>query len=234
MASTQLDIYNLALVDAAMQPLETITEASESRSFLNVVYATTAAAMLERFDWHFARIQSIALVKTTNTGPFDGGFQFEYALPADSISSRVIHPQFDPRDSPSGATGPGGVSGVSYDWVEAWEPDDSAHVLRTNLDEAYVIYTEDLDFTADADIARLSNVFVEALALNLAARLITRFSQDPQKTILATEMTTRALEMARAHSLGRGIGAEKRQTRSLRARRHHPFDSHPGHFGFTP
>ena len=56
MAATKLDIYNHALVDAAMQPLETITEVSPARTFLDIKYLTVAGGMLERFYWHFCRI----------------------------------------------------------------------------------------------------------------------------------------------------------------------------------
>lgn len=220
MAATQLDIYNNALVDAAMQPLETITETSPARSFLDIKYATVAGGMLERFDWHFCRID-VALVKTSNTGPFDDGWQFEYELPTNSASVRVVHPQFDTRDD------------SEHDFTQLWNEDDSQEVLRTNLDDAYALYTDALDFTASADVARLTHTFVQALSLNLAAHLITRFSQDPKKTVLAIDMTSRAMEMARAHSLSRGIGAPDRPTRSLRARGRVPRDNFVS-FGFVP
>ena len=220
MAATQLDIYNQALTDAAMQPLETITETSTARDFLDIKYATVAGSMLERFDWHFCRID-VALVKTSNTGPFDDGWQFEYELPANSAAVRVVHPQFDTRDD------------VEQEFTQLWNNDDSQQVIRTNLDDAYALYTDALDFTASADVARLDNGFVLALALNLAAHLITRFSQDQKKTVLAIEMTSRAIEMARAHSLGRGIGAPHRPTRSLRARGRVPRDNFVP-FGFVP
>lgn len=220
MAATQLDIYNHALADAAMQPLATITETSASRDFLDIKYATVAGSMLERFDWHFCRID-VALVKTSNTGPFDDGWQFEYELPANSAAVRVVHPQFDTRND------------IEQDFTQLWNNTDSQQVIRTNLDDAYALYTDDLDFTAADDVARLDNGFVQALSLNLAAHLITRFSQDPKKTVLAIEMTSRALEMARAHSLGRGIGAPDRATRSLRARGRIPRDNFVP-FGFNP
>ncbi len=221
MAATQLDIYNQALVDAAMQPLATITETAASRTFLDIKYATAAGSMLERFDWHFARIQSIALVKTANSGTFDDGFEFEYTIPADSASVRVVHAQHFPQKE--------------FDWATIWEPDDEVEVIHTNLDDAYVIYTQALDFTLAADVARLTDTFVQALSLNLASYLITRFSQDPNKTMLAIDATSRATDMARAHSLARGVGARPRQTRSLRARRtrFNP-DQFVGPFGFVP
>lgn len=219
MAATQLDIYNNALVDAAMQPLDSITETSEARTFLDIKYATVAGSMLERFDWHFCRID-VALVKTSNTGPFDDGWQFEYDLPANSAAVRVLHPQFDARND------------AEAEFAQVWNETDSVEVIRTNLDDAYALYTDALDFTSSADVARLTDTFVLALSMNLAAHLINRFSQDAKKTILATELTARALEMARAHSLGRGIGAESRPTRSLRARGRIPADRFT-HFGFT-
>ena len=220
MAATQLDIYNHALVDAAMQPLDTITETSAARSFLDVKYATVAGAMLERFDWHFCRID-VALVATSNTGPFDDGWEFEYELPANSAAVRVVHPQYDARND------------AEVDWAQLWNNDDSQQVIRTNLDDAYALYTDALDFTLAADVARLDNSFVQALSLNLASHLVTRFSQDPKKTVLAIDLTTRATEMARAHSLGRGIGAESRPTRSLRARGRIPLNR-VTRFGYTP
>ncbi len=221
MAATQLDIYNQALLDAAMQPLETITETSPKRTYLDIKYPTVAGSMLERFDWHFARIQSVALVKTANSGTFDDGFEFEYTIPADSASVRVLHAQYLPQ--------------TEFDFATIWEPDDEVEVIHTNLDEAYVIYTQALDFTLAASVARLTDTFVQALSLNLAAHLITRFSQDAKKTVLAIDMTSRATDMARAHSLGRGIGAIPRQTRSLRARRtrFNP-EGFVGPFGFVP
>jgi hypothetical protein len=84
MATTQLTLYNDALLLLGTRRLETLTDATESRRLLDAVWASSAHdAWLEESDWGFAS-RSVKLgFDTSYTASF--GHQYRFAKPSDLV-----------------------------------------------------------------------------------------------------------------------------------------------------
>jgi hypothetical protein len=143
MASSDVQICNLALSRVAQASIASLTETSPPARQCRVHYEPARDTVLRAFDWPFAR----ARVALANVGlGLVTEWAYRYQLPADCLAVRRVGP-FDRHAAP-----------VPFET-------EGATVL-TDLSEATLVYTQRI-----TDSTRFDPLFADALAWRLAMDL---------------------------------------------------------------
>jgi hypothetical protein len=117
MATSKVEICNLALIKIGSEPILTLSDDSQRARLCNMVYESKKKELLRSHPWHFAK-KRIALSKTLDEPLFDYAYYFN--LPNDCI--RVLDVDLDPS--------------------EAWALEDEKRLLA-NTDPINILYVKD-------------------------------------------------------------------------------------------
>jgi hypothetical protein len=146
--SSQVSICNLALAALGEKAfIQDINEASVQARYAKLFYTPSRRATLRAHPWNFARVKA-TLALVTDTG---GKWEYAYALPARCLKARYIVPL---------------VPGDKVPFEVALSQDGNSRVLYTNMPDAELVYTYDLE---NPDL--FDPMFVDAFAFGLATRL---------------------------------------------------------------
>lgn len=144
MASSETDICNLALGHLGEAPIVSLNEDSTASRACSLHYAVTRDATLRAHRWNFA-VARVALSELADAPAF--GWTHQFPLPGDCL--RVL--EFNDSEE-------GDVIGSIF-IIEG-------RTLLTNDDSARIVYVR-----RAKDVSLFDSLFVEALALRLAAIL---------------------------------------------------------------
>ena len=147
---TSTDICNLALAYLAKGRITSLTQNTEEARQCSMHYDHCRKMLLRSYRWGFAR-RTEKLALSASTIP---GWEYVYGYPSNCLSVRFL---FD-------------EDGAERKEVDKKEYEvavvDGVQVLCSNVEEAWCEYTEDV-----AEVARMSEEFIEALARYLAASM---------------------------------------------------------------
>lgn len=151
MATSKVQIANMALLHIGDSTIESFTEESNEALRVSIWYEPCVKEALESYDWSFARRRA-TLALHGDDAP-EGEWTFRYVLPDDCLKPlRLVNPAGKTADK------------VPY----TLELDDSAaeRTLLTDLESAKLVYTANIQ-----DPVFYPMQFVVALSHLLAARL---------------------------------------------------------------
>ena len=137
-------IANLALSFLGTRSkIESLTENSREAQSADLWYEITRKLVLERHDWGFARKRAVLAVDD-EAAP-NGVWAYRYVYPADCLKARRLQqPRYRiQRGYPYTNTDLVNVKDVPFEIEES--PDGVHRTLLTDLDDATLIYTRDLD-----------------------------------------------------------------------------------------
>lgn len=147
---TSTDICNLALSYLAKGRIISINQETEEARQCAMHYDHCRKMLLRSYRWGFARrIEKLAL--SAETIP---GWEYVYGYPSRCLSVRFVFAKDDAERKE--------VTKDEYEIAVA----GGVNVICANVDQAWCEYTEDV-----AEVARMSEEFVEALARYLAASM---------------------------------------------------------------
>ena len=175
--ATQVDICNMALANiGAKGDIASIDEGSvESRRCLTY-YDNTRDIVLRDFHWNFAT----TFLALSLSGTAVGDWSYSYAWPANCIKFRNIHPA---------------TSGVKVKYEIVFDPASGSKYINTDEEDAVGVYTYQV-----ADELVFDELFVEAFAWKLAARLALPVTRSAQAMREAERTYQLYLSNARATS----------------------------------
>lgn len=152
--------------------IESFDEESGEAKEINLWYDFARKQTLEAFDWNFAR-KRLALAGHDDDPPDNWLFRYQY--PADCLVARHI---VNPANQFTAISSTGRVWVTSHELQRQndaipfeIEQSNGTKSILTNLEEATLVYTFNLESTA-----LFSNLFVEALSRCLAARVAFKLS----------------------------------------------------------
>ena len=147
---TSTDICNLALAYLAKGRIISLDQNTEEARQCSMHYDHCRKMLLRSYRWGFARrTEKLALLDETIPG-----WEYIYGYPANCLTVRYVFPEDDAERK---------------EWAEnEFEVAVAANVkvLCANVENAWCEYTENV-----AEVARMSEEFVEALARYLAATM---------------------------------------------------------------
>jgi hypothetical protein len=227
---TKLALYQYALALAFdRHDLVSVADVGDDRvAFLDSVLTPVSNSFATKYDWHFLRRDEpltlavdtgVLLANQLGTG--STGFPYQYWMPPDARVVRSVHPI--------------GVAVGATEWpfVEfaAVKADTSrARVICTTLptyayhattyltEDAFAIYTEDVDMSVDAGLALSSSEFDDALAYHLSGLLVGRYSKNAGRAAKQAQHAAMSRDIAAAATSSVGTGV-RREGRYVRARR---------------
>lgn len=167
MATSVVEVCNLALIHIGQRPIASITEATEGARKCNVVFTTARDAVLRLHPWNFATTVE-ALTEIADETIL--GWDYLYALPALCLFARRI----DTEDT------------LDLLPLQEFEviisPTSAVRAIATDLEGAYLRYTKQV-----ADPTLWDPLFVTALSFYLAAILAVTLCGDKD---LSARMTS--------------------------------------------
>lgn len=153
---SNIDICNIALNHVGHSEIRDYTETNGPQC--KAFYDFDRRWLLNRYDWSFARRRK--LLQSLVTPNNDTVYTFGYQIPSDCLAPRFLEP-----------------GGNKVTW-EVYSDE-----IHTDLDCAYLVYTEDLTNTE-----KFSPLFVDLLALKIASKLAQSLGSDKQmRNVLVTE-----------------------------------------------
>ena len=173
--TTQLELYNLALVHIRSSPITSLVAAVEARRVLDTVYQPTIRYMLEQGFWKFA-LRSVKITADTSITPTFGQAK-AFNMPSDwvrtySVSgSETFNPPLD-------------------DWLE------ESNLFFANIDPIFVRYVSNANPGYGADLTRWTERFTRAVTFELAWRICPKAtgSSDTMKNDLEKDKIKALLE----------------------------------------
>lgn len=181
MPSSVTDICNLALGHLGEAPITSLDEDSRAGRACALHYAATRDAVLRSHRWNFAKDRKV-LSRLEDAPLF--GWSYQYALPADYARALEVN---------------GSEAG---DWIsDEWTIEGK--FLLTDAATVNLVYVKLLD-----DVSQFDPLFVDALALKLAAVLSEPIRGTTGKT---TELETRYEQ--KTAPLARRVDANEGQRR---------------------
>lgn len=160
MATSTVDIVNKALNHLAVSPIASLTEDSEPAERASAIYESVRDEVLRGWAWGFAtKITTLAEI-SDETVP---GYEYLYLYPSNCLRIRKI---FEDTSAPDP---------VGVDFEECISPDTGQRALAASVSPAYVRYTFKV-----SDPNSYDPVFIECLALKLAANLAHHLTGDKQ------------------------------------------------------
>jgi hypothetical protein len=182
MATSEVQICNIALQMLGANPITSLTEGSQRASLCNEFYGPARDATLRDHEWNFAQVR-VNLVKEVETPAW--GFDFQYQLPTSPYCLRVNEP--DP---------------IEAEWTVESNADGSGRKLLSDTDGIGIRYTARI-----TDVNLYTPLFVMALAANLAAMMALPLTEDSRQMQLM-ETKYRAL-LSEAKSMDSQEGSPK-------------------------
>ena len=160
---SEVDIANLALTYIGAERISSLSETSKSAQLSGLFYPLVRDGELTRHNWSFA-ITRQQLASPTETNYTD--YLYQYQLPVDPYWLRTV--KID------------GASQADYE-VEG-------RLLYCNLNEVELVYIYRVE-----DVRMFSPLFVDALALRLAAKLAANFTGKEQKVAMIEQLYARTI-----------------------------------------
>lgn len=210
MATTEVDICNLALGRVRASKIDDLTESSPSANECRALYANRRDALLTGYAWRFARATRTLSLRVETPDEW----QFSYDYPNDCLRVHYILP---PN---AGSIIPGG--GISTNKI-TWDPipyevgtgDDGTRRIWSNHEEAAISYTK-----AVTNVTLFDPLFTEALAWFLAIDLSIPLGGDSAMKYRDSAVNgfNRSIQDAQAHSANEAEPGRQRLPASIRAR----------------
>jgi hypothetical protein len=183
MPFSQVDIANMALIEVPAPRISSFDDDTEEARNVRQVYQFCLELMLQAHDWDFEVQRASLTPLATNDRSNEWGYA--YQLPSDGITPRVLRPA-DPGSTPS-STIVAGLQTVAYPVCFPTEsrldpglnlyPFTIANgILYTNLQNATLEYSVD-----NAGEGEFSALFANALALEIASRIVMPLRQDTKR-----------------------------------------------------
>tara|TARA_R110002096_G_scaffold55097_1_gene141817 strand:- start:4393 stop:4995 length:603 start_codon:yes stop_codon:yes gene_type:complete len=194
----KVQICNMALAYSGGGQISAFDEATEQGRLCRVWYDLARQETLQQADWSFARMKQ-TLASHADAPP--QSWAFRYITPADLVAIRYLAKPSttDVEDE------------IAYEMLL----DDAGNVvtLCTDLDEAAAIYTRNQE-----SVVLFSPMFVDALAMVLAGKLIIPMSEDIEKAEGFIKTIPNAVQKAHALDLMQGQPKAERDASYIRAR----------------
>lgn len=151
-AISKVKIANMSLSNiGARSSIESFTEGSAEARQIDLWYDYSRQAVLEAFDWSFARKR--LTLATHSEDPPDDVWLYRYQYPVDCISARsLVNPLGEDADA------------IPFELEVS--ADGLTKTILTDLDDAVLVYTFDLELTS-----LFSAFFVDTLAAHLAYKI---------------------------------------------------------------
>ena len=148
-----VEISNIALSSIGITTgISALTETTKEARMCNRFYPIVRDAVLEAFDWDFARKRIVlSLLSTTYTG-----WDYAYAMPSDCIKIRKFITDADMSD----------IIQPKTEYEVAVNAALNAQIILTNEETAEITYTAKV-----TDPNLFSSLFVTAVAAKLAAEI---------------------------------------------------------------
>jgi hypothetical protein len=159
MATSEVQICNIALQMLGADPITALNEGSKRASLCKEFYEPARDATLRDHEWNFAQVR-VLLVKEVATPAW--GFDFQYQLPTDPYCLRVNEPY--PMEA---------------EWTVESDADGTGRKLLSDTDNIGIRYTARV-----TDPNLYTPLFVMALSANLAAMMALPLTEDFRQTQL--------------------------------------------------
>ena len=181
--ASKLNIINLALTHIAQTnitqvQLDAATTTVQAKVAL-ALWEITRQQVLRSYNWAFAKVQE-ALVVTTDYDPVI--YDYAYVYPANCLAIRKVNVQTQIDEA---------ISGL---YEVMLDTDNSAKRIVTDIEDAYIEYTYDIDTPSLFDSA-----FVVAFARRLAAEMVIPFGGDKELAREQAELANATLSDAKRH-----------------------------------
>ena len=147
---SRVKIANMALSGVGAGNIESFDEPSPEARQCKLWYDFTRQQTLEAFDWSFAR-KRLTLALSAEDPPISWGYRYQY--PSDCIVARYLQ-------------SPAALMDETVPFSIEVDQAGTAKTIVTNMDEAVLVYTFDLETTS-----MFSPHFVNALAARLGAEI---------------------------------------------------------------
>lgn len=123
---TEVEICNLALSHIRVKSIASLSDNTPQANECNRLYDPTRDAVLEKFNWNFARKRIILSLKSETYA----GWTYAYAYPSDCIKARKIY----------NSVGESTISG-KIKFEVAIDDALTARIILTEQEDAVLIYT---------------------------------------------------------------------------------------------
>ncbi len=181
--ASQLEIINLGLSHIAQTPITAVQLAALTGNVkVEVVLRVWPFARKETLrshNWGFAKTQE-ALVETTDYDPVV--YEYAYVYPANCLAIRKVNIETNIDDTISGK------------YEKMFDSAKSLVRIVTDLEDAYIEYTYDLDVPALFDSA-----YVVAFAHRLAAEMSIPLNNNPKQAEAQAKLAANAISEAQRH-----------------------------------
>lgn len=169
MATSEIEICNLALTRIGHSMITALSEASVEASLCKLHYAMTRDVVLRAHPWNFA-IRRVMLAQDTDTPAFE--YEYQYSLPSDFL--KVVRTDLD-------------AEGYSVDYrIESRK-------LLTSEGTIGIEYIAQI-----TDVAQFDALFVDCLAARLAAEIGQKLSDNAALVRTAWEVYGEKIREARS------------------------------------
>ena len=192
-----LTIANMALsYIGARQLINDLNEDSPEAQQVRLWYDRMRAQALQAYDWNFARKRSAGTKSSIDPPDYDWAFRYNY--PFDALSIRKIeHPLGHQADA------------IPF----SIENDGSSKSIVTNMDDAILVYTYDLN-----DTSQFSPLFSEMLAVGIAAKIAFTLTGRGELMQALNDQYRLLMLSACAHDANEQVGKKPRESEFIRAR----------------
>ena len=177
MATTEAQVANLALAFVGhAAPITSLADNTAAARACNSIYAPARDALLERYNWKFARKH---VVLALLSGVERTAWAYCYELPADCLAPRALW---------SGTRTPRVDERIPFDWEAG---DTGASILVTDQADAELEYT-----AKETTVAKFTPGFVKALAWAMAVELALVLPVKPALALRLDDKAKMALAQA--------------------------------------
>ena len=211
MASTSVDICNLALGRVRASKISDLTEGSPSSVECSALYDTTRDHLLTMYPWRFAKVTRALSLKSET--PAEWLYMFDY--PNNCLRLHYIIP---PESGKNIVTGTGiATPRIDYEPIpfEVAMGDDGSRRILTDYEDAYISYTASV-----TEVSLFDPIFIQALAWLLAIDLSIVLGGDSGSKYRdqAQAAFNRVMQEAIVHSENEAEDGRQRLPRSIQAR----------------
>ncbi len=194
--ASKVGIWNLSLSRIKSSALiQSDTEESTERRAFDAVYDTSLQAVLELFDWHFARKQS-SLAQLAEDPP--DGWTYRYTYPTDCLADRYLAVRST-------------LDAIPYEVYLS--TDGSTKNIFTDISPAILVYTANI-----TNPNLFSALFIEMLSWKLGAEVGPSLGASVKNIKNAEEKFVTATNQASVHSIKSGEDRAERDAPQIEAR----------------
>lgn len=172
MVSTVVELCNHALQQLGADRIASLTEANERARVCNLMYEQTRDSVLAAFAWPFATTRiACAAVDDTNLTEYD----YQHQLPSDYVKLVDI------------------LDDESYKKINGADFFIEGDRIYSDYSPLYIRYVKRIE-----DPTKFPELFVDCLAMTLAAKIAPRLTQNTQLALTASQLAGNALAIAKA------------------------------------